>query len=150
MLSARRTNMAIYSVIMAIVIVAWVRLAALLFAIKSTTFLPSIEGHLGMPTGNTDPVIPIYFLAVGLMLALIVFVANAITVPAIVDRDVNPLTAIHTRALAVARNRPATTGWAAVLVALTAVGIATLGIAMVVIFPVLGYATWHCDRATVR
>jgi uncharacterized membrane protein len=68
----------------------------------------------------------------------------------IVDRDVNPLTAIHTSARAVARNWPAMTLWAAVIVAVTAVGIATLGIAMVVIFPVLAYATWHSYRATVR
>ena len=37
--------------------------------------------------------------------------------------------------------------WAISIVTLTAVGIAT---AFAVIFPVLGYATWHSYRALVR
>jgi uncharacterized membrane protein len=39
--------------------------------------------------------------------------------------------------------------WAALIVALTAIGIATLFVGMLVIFPVLGYATWHSYRSLV-
>ncbi len=40
--------------------------------------------------------------------------------------------------------------WAMSIVALTAVGIATAFVGFAVIFPVLGYATWHSYRALVR
>ena len=37
--------------------------------------------------------------------------------------------------------------WAALITLLTAVGLATGFVGLTVIFPVLGYATWHSYRA---
>ena len=146
-LVARKTNLALFALFLALVMAAWVRLAALLFAIKFDLLSPSIEGYLGILSGQGDPAVVIYFVVIGFLLAATVFVTSALAVPMIVDRDSGPFTAIAASARAVAHNWPAMLVWAAIIVALTAVGIATFFAGFAVLFPVLGYATWHSYRA---
>ena len=150
LLGERKTAMALYSLFLALVVAGWVRLASLLFAIKFDLASPSVQGYLGMITGGGDPAVVLYALVVGLMLAGVIFVTSAVSIPMIIDRDVNPLTAIHTSARAVKRNWRPMALWAGIILALTLIGIGTGLLAMVLIFPVLGYATWHSYRATVR
>jgi len=151
LLYTRRTNLALFGVLLALIMAAWVRLSALMFAVKFDAFSPSIEGYLALIGGaGADPVVAGYFALVGLALAATVFVTSAVAVPAILDRDADPFSAIRTSARAVARNWPAMLLWAGLIAALTAAGIASLFLAMVVIFPILGYATWHSYRAMVR
>ncbi|WP_295399849.1 hypothetical protein [uncultured Thiocystis sp.] len=39
--------------------------------------------------------------------------------------------------------------WAALIVLLGGIGLLTLFVGMILLFPVLGYATWHSDRRLV-
>jgi uncharacterized membrane protein len=148
-LAARKTNMAFYGVFLALLMVVWVRLAALLFAVQFTGMSPTIDDYLGVLSGGADPWVLAFFVGIGLMLAITVFVTSAVSVPLIIDRDQEPLSAIRTSARVVVRNWPAMSLWAALIVILTAVGIATFGVGLVVLFPVLGYATWHSYRDLV-
>jgi uncharacterized membrane protein len=127
-----------------------VRASALLFAVKFNTLSPSIEGYLGLVSGAAaDPWVLGYLGLIGLALALAVFVVGAVSIPMIVDRQVGPVLAIRTSARAVAKNWAAMLVWALLIVALTAIGIATWFVGMLVLFPVLGYATWHSYRSLV-
>ncbi len=149
-LAARKTNLALFALFLALVMAAWVRLAALLFAVKFDLFSPSIEGYLGVLSGQADPVVLGYFAGIGFLLATTVFVTSAIAVPMIVDRDSSPFAAISASARSVRLNWAAMLVWAALIVVLSTIGIATFFIAFVVLFPVLGYATWHSYRAMVE
>jgi uncharacterized membrane protein len=40
--------------------------------------------------------------------------------------------------------------WAAIVAVLTFVGMATFFLGLVIIFPLLGYATWHAYRDLVK
>jgi uncharacterized membrane protein len=57
---------------------------------------------------------------------------------------------MQTSARVVTSNPGAMAVWAMSIVALTAVGIATAFVGFAVIFPVLGYATWHSYRDLVK
>jgi len=149
MLGSRSANLGLFAVFLALIMAAWVRFSALLFALKFNTFTISVEGYLGVLSGTGDPLAVAYFVLIGLLLAVTVFVTSAVAIPMIVDRDCGPLTAVQASARAVVRNWPAMTLWAALIVALTAVGILTDFVGMVVLFPVLGYATWHSYKALV-
>ena len=76
----------------------------------------------------------------------IVFVVSAISIPMLLDRNGDIYTAMATSFLAVMRNIPAMLVWAVLIVVLTALGFATLLFGMIVIFPILGHATWHAYR----
>lgn len=150
LLRARSTNLALFAVFLALIMAAWVRLSALLFAVKFGTFAPSIEGYLGVLGGSGgDPIVWSYFVLIALALSGVVFVTSAVAIPLILDRDAGPVTAMQTSARAAARNWPAMLLWAGLIGGLTMVGIASFFVAMLVIFPVLGYATWHSYRRLV-
>ncbi|MCU0833191.1 MAG: DUF2189 domain-containing protein [Chromatiaceae bacterium] len=149
LLGHRSANLALFGVLLALIMAAWVRASALLFALKFNTLSITVEGYLGVLSGTGDPVALAYFVLIGLALAITVFITSAVAIPAILDRDCGPFTAIHASAQAFAQNWPAMLIWAALIVALTAIGIATAFVGMLVIFPVLGYATWHSYRRLV-
>jgi uncharacterized membrane protein len=44
-------------------------------------------------------------------------------------------------------NRPVMIAWGAIVLALTAVGLLTAMIGLIVVFPLLGHATWHAYKA---
>lgn len=90
------------------------------------------------------------YLFAGAVLALMVFVMSVVTIPMIVDRHVDASTAIRTSLRATIKDLPAMILWAAIIVVLVAIGFATFLVAMVVIFPLLGHATWYAYRDLVR
>ena len=100
--------------------------------------------------------------AVGSIFALIVFSAAAFSLPMMVDRRVDTVTAVVTSINAVLRNKAAMAIWAACIVLAVAPGFALLFIgrergsslvlimvALGITLPLIGHATWHGYRATV-
>jgi uncharacterized membrane protein len=91
-----------------------------------------------------------YFVGIGFLLSAVLFVISAVAVPLILDKDADFITAMQTSYRAVARNPAPMAIWAAAIVALTAIGVATAFVGLAIVFPVLGYATWHSYRALVK
>ena len=100
--------------------------------------------------------------AVGSIFALIVFAAAAFSLPMLVDRRVDTVTAVVTSINAVLRNKPAMTVWAACIVLAVAPGFALLFmgrdrgaafawlmLALGITLPLIGHATWHGYRETI-
>jgi uncharacterized membrane protein len=73
-----------------------------------------------------------------------------VAVPMIVDRDVDAATAVRTSHRVTLADLPAMLIWAALIVLLAAIGFLTFLVGMVVVFPLLGHATWHAYRDLVR
>jgi uncharacterized membrane protein len=100
--------------------------------------------------------------AVGSIFALIVFAAAAFSLPMLMDRETDSITAVVTSVNAVLRNKPAMAVWAALIVLAVTPGFALLllgrergaGFAPVMALlgltlPLIGHATWHGYRATI-
>jgi uncharacterized membrane protein len=100
--------------------------------------------------------------AIGSIFAFIVFAAAAFSLPMLVDRKVDTVTAVVTSINAVLRNKPAMAVWAACIVLAVAPGFALLfvgrdrgsWIAWVMVglgvtLPLIGHATWHGYRSIV-
>lgn len=143
----RRTNLSLFALFLGLIAAAWVRLSALLFAIKFSAFSPSIQSYQSALSGaGFDPIVTGFFIGIGFLLAATVFVTSALAIPLILDRDAGPITAIQASARAFGKNWPAMLLWAALIVSLSGLGILTFFVGMIVIFPMLGYATWHSYR----
>ena len=150
LLVQRRTYLALFSLMLALVMAAWIRFSALLFALKFNTLTPSVEAYTRMLASSEGWITLSYFVGIGFVLAVVVFVISAVAIPLILDRDDDFITAIQKSYRAVVRNPGAMAVWAAAIVALTALGIVTAFVGLIVIFPVLGYATWHSYTALVK
>ncbi|PIV88187.1 MAG: hypothetical protein COW48_07400 [Hydrogenophilales bacterium CG17_big_fil_post_rev_8_21_14_2_50_63_12] len=98
---------------------------------------------------NHLPVV-IAFFAVGALFALAAFALTAVALPMIVDRQVDPVTALLTSLSAARRNPLPMLLWAAVIALLVSVGYLTAFIGLIVLFPLLGHATWQAYRGLVE
>jgi uncharacterized membrane protein len=87
--------------------------------------------------------------AVGSIFAAIAFAASAFSLPMLMDRKVDTVTAVVTSINAALRNKPAMVVWLALIVLLTGIGFATAFIGLLVLFPLLGHATWHAYRQVI-
>ena len=89
------------------------------------------------------------FLVLGAVMATLAFAAGAFAIPMLLDCKVDIIEAMGTSVTAVILNLPTMIVWAAVLVVLTAAGMALFYVGLVVTLPLAGYATWHAYRAVI-
>ncbi len=87
--------------------------------------------------------------AIGGAMAVIAFMATAVSLPMLLDQRTDVITAMSTSWRACVAN-PQTMAWWAILIALvTTLGLVTFFVGLVVILPLLGHASWHAYRDLV-
>jgi uncharacterized membrane protein len=137
-------NLIVMGVILMLVLVFWMMIANLVFAIFFSDAFLTFDNFL--PTLFLSGQSPA-FLAAGILsggiLALAVFSITVISVPLLIDRDVNALDAITTSYHAVLKNPRPLLLWAALIVMFVCLGFLTFYIGFAISMPVIGYATWH-------
>ena len=87
--------------------------------------------------------------AIGAAVALVAFSISVIAVPILMRHDVDVLTAIGLSVSLVLRNPGPMLLWAWLIAILCAMGLATLFVGLVIVFPLVGHATWHAYRSVV-
>lgn len=133
-------NAMVFAVILTVIFLVWARAATMV--------------HVFFPP-TRDPGWPelLPFLAVGTVVgaafSAIVFAASAFSLPMLMDRRTDTVTAVVTSINAVLRNKAAMAIWAAIIVGCVALGAATAWLAFVVLLPLIGHATWHAYRRTI-
>lgn len=85
----------------------------------------------------------------GAALAVLVFSISVISAPMLMERPVGVATGIFASVQAVWLNVRPMALWAALIAAFVAVGLATLCLGLIVIFPLIGHATWHAYRDVI-
>lgn len=89
------------------------------------------------------------WLALGGVLAAPVFASSVVAMPMLLDRPVGVMTAVLTSWRAVMAHPLPLALWAALLMGLTLLGMATALLGLVVVVPWLGHASWHAYRDLV-
>ena len=85
------------------------------------------------------------------LFAAAVFVIGVVSVPMLLDREDGDLIAAIATSVRACRASPAAMLlWAGLIVTLMAVGYATALLGLIVIFPLLGHASWHAYRDMVE
>ncbi|WP_100754378.1 DUF2189 domain-containing protein [Vibrio salilacus] len=130
-----------FAVMLAVCMIFWMRIAALLHALY-----PSVQGA---PLTDFMPFLIIGSL-VGLILACVVFSISAFSIPLMMERRVDVMTAVFSSFNAVKSNISAMIVWAALICGGILVGFATYGIGMLFTMPILGYATWHAYHEIIK
>jgi uncharacterized membrane protein len=142
-------QLAFLGAILGMVAIAWERVSAIIFALMFTGDALSSPSVLAALTGELLPFTMVW-MAAGFVLACLVFALTAVSIPLLADREVDSVTAMMTSLRAVVENLPAMLVWAALLVGLTAIGFATYLIGLIVIFPLLGHATWYAYKELIE
>jgi uncharacterized membrane protein len=79
----------------------------------------------------------------------VTFAVTVVSVPLLVDRDVNTPLALATSVRAVAENPVPMTLWALLILLATGLSVATFMVGFIVLYPVLGHASWHVYKDIV-
>ncbi|MEM8582450.1 MAG: DUF2189 domain-containing protein, partial [Pseudomonadota bacterium] len=87
---------------------------------------------------------------VGAVFALVLFMITAISLPLLLDREVDFVTAMITSVQVVVNNPGPMLGWAAIVAGLTFAALVPAFLGLFVVLPLLGHATWHLYRGIVE
>jgi len=134
-------NEMIFALVLLVIFMVWARAAVMV-----SVFFPT-QGDV-----TTAQLITFFSFgsSIGAVFAAVTFSASAFSLPMIMHRDVDSITAIVTSVNAVLRNKRAMLVWLTIIVVSLLVGVATAFIGLVVIVPVIGYAAWHGYLETIN
>ncbi len=127
----------------------WNRAAVLLWALFfGVTAFPGLDGIVGLLVGSPYGWAMLFVgSAVGGLFAAFAFSISVFAVPMLLDRRIDALTAMATSMKLVWNNLLPMIAWGAMVLVLFGICLATGLLSMIVIFPLLGHATWHAYRA---
>jgi uncharacterized membrane protein len=133
-------NEMVYSMILLVIFLLWARAASMVHV-----FFP-VEAH---PDLSELALFLMIGSAVGAVFAALVFSASAFSLPMMLDRKVDTVTAVLTSVNAVLRNKGPMLFWAGIIVLALAVSFLTAFLGLAVLMPIIGYATWHAYQDTI-
>lgn len=143
-------QLARFAIVPVAFIFAWLGISALIFKDFFHGDVPALTGAIYQTTWlSGGAAFLLTYGIVGGAMAVTIFVLSVISVPMIMDRGTEPAVAIVTSVKVVGMNIFPMLLWAALLVALTLIGLLTQLWGMVLIIPLLGHATWHAYKDTV-
>lgn len=127
-------NQWIFAVVVFVIALIWMRAATII--------------HVFYPQG-ADPALEelLTFFAVGTSVGAgflgLVFGISAFSLPMMVDRKVDAISASLSSLSAVMNNMGVCSLWAFLIFSLVVFGFATAFLGLIVVLPIIGYATWH-------
>lgn len=129
-----------FAIILSVFMILWLRIASLLHV-----FYPIVDNA---PFKDFIPFLMIGTIT-GLILSAIVFSISAFSIPLMLERRVDVMTAIFSSFNAVKNNILPMVIWAFLIGLSLLIGFATKGIGLLFLMPIIGYATWHSYKETI-
>ncbi len=128
----------------------WLLVSVVLIVLLFSEPFPTLENFVPVVflSGEHNLVL-LAITLVGAFFAACVFCIMVITVPLLIDRQVDALTAMRTSVRAVMQNRGPMLLWACLIVLIGGAGLVTLYLGLFIAIPLVGHATWHAYRDLV-
>ena len=133
-------NEMIFAVALLVVFMIWARSAMMITVFFPVGGDPAVEDLVPFLTIGT---------IVGAFFAIVTFSVSAFSLPMIMHRDVDSVTAIVTSINAVLRNKWPMMLWLAIIMAGLIIGMMTAFVGLIVILPLIGYGAWHGYLETI-
>jgi uncharacterized membrane protein len=127
----------------------WMRAAVIIYALFfGLRPFPGLDHIVGMlfatPVGWLMLIVGSL---VGGVFAAFSFAVSVLSIPMLLNERLDALTAMGMSMARVWNNLPVMLSWGAIVVALWLISIAVAMLGMIVVFPLLGHATWHVYKA---
>jgi uncharacterized membrane protein len=128
----------------------WGRASLVVFAVFFNTGMPSTTGVINAVFNPDNWEFVVVYLAVGGAFAALVFSTAVVSIPMILDRDTDAITAAITSIRVVLANPGVMLLWGALITTLITVALLPWGLGLILLGPLLGHASWHAYRGAVR
>jgi uncharacterized membrane protein len=136
-------------VLLCLLMMVWMRAAVIIYALFFGLLpFPGLDHTASMlfTTGVGYAMLAVGT-AVGGLFAAFSFAISAFSIPMLLNEPIDALTAMGSSMALVWNNLRVLLVWAAIVLALFLLSLATGMIGLIVIYPLLGHATWHAYRA---
>ena len=133
-------NEMVFSLVLLVLFLVWARAGAMVsvfFPVRGNPTLGDLAVYLSIGS------------AVGAIFATLTFTISAFSLPMIMHRRVDAVTAVITSINAVLRNKLPMMIWLTTIVIGLAIGVATAFVGLAVVLPVIGHAVWHGYLETI-
>ncbi|MDH5178706.1 MAG: DUF2189 domain-containing protein [Gammaproteobacteria bacterium] len=133
-------NALLFAMILMVVFLIWARAASMVhvfFPVRTEAGWQDYALFLGIGS------------AIGSIFCAIIFSAAAFSLPMIMDRKVDMVTAAVTSINAVLHNKKAMAVWAGLILLSLLISFATALLGLVILLPLIGHATWHGYQETI-
>ncbi|MCU0762762.1 MAG: DUF2189 domain-containing protein [Hydrogenophaga sp.] len=141
-------TMSIFAGVLLILELLWGRASLVVFAVTFNT-MPSTEKLLPQLLNPDNLSFLITYTVVGGLFAGLIFVTSVISIPMIMDRQVDAVSAGLTSIRACLKNPGVMLLWGALITLLVGLAMLPFFLGLFVVGPVIGHATWHAYRRIV-
>lgn len=133
-------NVIVFGFILLVVFLIWIRSASMLHVFYPVQTNADMTGYFIFYGVGT---------LVGAVFSAIIFCASAFSLPMIMDRKADMVTAVITSINAVLKNKKAMMLWALIIFLSVMISFATAFLGFLILLPVIGHATWHAYQQTI-
>ncbi len=126
----------------------WARASLVVFALNFDG-MPDFRGSILALLSAENATFLVSYVAVGGVFASLIYVFSVVSIPMLLDREVDGISAALTSLRAVATSPLTLATWAALLVAVSVLAMLPGFAGLLVAAPVLGHASWHAYRDCV-
>lgn len=146
---ARLRSVGLLVLVLIVLELLWGRASLVVFAVFFNTGMPSTTGVLRaiFNPGNWEFVA--VYLVVGGFFAALVYAIAVVSIPMILDRDTDAISAAITSIQVVYENTGVMLFWGLLITLLIALALLPWGLGLILVGPWLGHASWHAYRGSV-
>ena len=143
------TNIGLFVVVLGFLLMVWLRISALVAGIYFDDVELITKGWGVLFSGERSLEFIAFFTIFGFFIALLVFSISVVSIPMLLHRKVDVITAITTSLRVVMKNPLPMIFWAALIVVMIHIGLLFFFIGLTVMLPIIGHASWHAYKELV-
>jgi uncharacterized membrane protein len=143
-------SMGLLVLVLIVLELLWGRASLVVFAVFFNTGMPSTTGVIQAVFNPENWEFLAVYVVVGSVFAGLVYATAVVSIPMILDRDTDAISAAITSLQVVFGNTGVMLLWGALLAGLVFVALIPWGAGLLIIGPWLGHASWHAYRGSVR
>ncbi len=143
-------SLGIFAVVLGFLLMIWLRVAALVAGVFFNDIELITKGWSVLFEGGRSLEFVLFFIIFGFFIAQLVFSISVVSIPMLLHRKVDVITAITASLRVVMKNPIAMLVWAILIVLLIGLGMAFAFIGLAITLPIIGHASWHAYRDLVK
>ena len=142
-------SMGLLVLVLIVLELMWGRASLVVFAVFFNTGMPSTASVMQAVFNPDNWEFVLVYLLVGGVFAGLVYATSVISIPMILERDTDAITAAITSLQVVLGNPGVMLLWGALLTLLVVLALLPWAAGLLLVGPLLGHASWHAYRASV-
>lgn len=145
----RWSNIGVLALVLAIIMMVWARASLVIFALFYNKGMPTMQGFLAQLFSLNNLEFLAVYICIGFVFASLVFAISWVSIPLMLDRDTDAITAMIISCVALFINAPATMVWASLIIGSVVLSFLSWNLGFLILMPIIGHASWHAYKDVV-